>query len=82
MLPELSDLLKELEEIADSGEIDPGMKVIDLDVDSLDLLEWLFTVADRYALNVDETVLDNAGDLTLVELWERVKERHAAIADA
>lgn len=58
-LPTLDDVICKLQELAEVDSIDPDVPVTDIGVDSLDLLEWSYTVEDAYGVNIEESVLDS-----------------------
>lgn len=81
-LPPIEDLLDELAAIAEVGELDPDLPLDGLEaigVDSLDLLEWLYGVGDRYGIEIDETVFERLDeDATLRSVYDPMAAAAAA----
>lgn len=77
-LPSVEELLVELAAIAEVEAVNPDLPLDDLEgigVDSLDLLEWLYGTADRYGLDVDETVFERLEeDATLRSVYASLVE--------
>lgn len=57
-LPTLDQVIEKLKDLAEVESIDPDAPVTEIGVDSLDLLEWSYTVEDEYGVNIEESVLD------------------------
>ena len=72
-LPTLDDVLGSLRVMFPSADVGPDVALGDLDVDSMDLLEWLYGVVEDHGLDVDEAALQSITDETTVrELYEVV----------
>jgi len=73
-IPPLDNVLVELAHISDTGPIDPDAPIADLDVDSLDLLEWLYGLEQDSSVELDETLFDDLnGEMTIREIYERIR---------
>ncbi len=57
-LPTLDAVIETLQTLAEVDAIDPDAKVAELGVDSLDLLEWSYTIEDDYGVEIQDAVLD------------------------
>ena len=72
-IPTLDAVIDQLKIISEASEIDPDTPVGQLDIDSLDLMEWLYVVEDEYEMSVDESVFaDLDENTTLRVVYERV----------
>jgi acyl carrier protein len=72
-LPSLADVVSSLRAMCPSAAVEPDVALGDLDVDSMDLLEWLYGVVEDHGLDVDEASLQRIDDETTVrELYEIV----------
>lgn len=56
-MPTFEEVLEQLEQLADTPDIDPDAPLGSLDVDSLDLLEWVYALQDDHQLDIDEVRL-------------------------
>src|SRR5206468_159319 len=78
-MPSLADLVSVLEEISGLADLATEVRLADLGVDSMDLLEWLFTLEERLAIEFDALIeedaeLDAFGDLTLGDLYRALAD--------
>lgn len=65
-MPTFEEVLEQLEHLADTPDIDPDAPLASLDVDSLDLLEWVWAIEDDHQLDIDQKQLaELAGDDTV-----------------
>lgn len=71
--PTLGEVVEELAEWAEVDSLDPTTLLPDLGVESFDLLEWAYALADRYQLDVGEEIFDGAENLCLQDIYVRVK---------
>lgn len=73
--PALEELLVELREIAEDDTITGASKLAEIEVDSLDILEWVFEIERRAGIEVDDSVYDKdaLADGTVGDLYERIK---------
>lgn len=78
--PSLEEVLSQLADLAEVRAVDPDTALEDLDVESLDLLEWVYDIGDRYSIEVDESIFDGVDGLTLRDVYGRVRDLHLATA--
>ncbi len=73
--PALDELLGELRAIAEDDTITGASKLAEIEVDSLDILEWVFEIERKAGIEVDESVYDKDAleDATVGDLYERIK---------
>jgi len=72
-LPSLDDVCVTLAALAEVPSIEPGQRVADLGVDSLDLLEWCYTLEDNFGVELQDEVLELIGpDDTLEAVYVKV----------
>lgn len=72
-LPSLDTVIEQLQALAEVDTIDPDAKVTELGVDSLDLLEWSYTIEDEYGVDIQDAVMDAIEpDDTLRSVYEKV----------
>jgi len=74
-IPQLEDLLRELEQLADV-KVDADTPISQLDISSLDLVEWTVLLEDRYSINLENLQLDEMRDLTPRLLYMSVFGKH------
>lgn len=73
--PDLDEVLVSLKEISEAKTIDPDAPIDDLDVDSLDVLEWLYSIEESSGLKIDESIFDDiGGESTIREIYSLVAE--------
>jgi acyl carrier protein len=75
VMPSLAELVSVLEEISGTTDLRTDLRLAELGVDSMDLLEWLFTLEERLSIEFDalieeEAELEAFGDLTLADLYD------------
>ncbi len=71
--PTLDDIRASLTTMFPSAEIDLDVPMGDLDIDSMDLLEWLYTLVEEHGLEIDEEALQAVDDeMTIRELYASV----------
>jgi acyl carrier protein len=75
MFPSLDEVIGELRTISEDDTIEPGSLLATVDVDSLDILEWVYEIEERAGIQFDESlyereVLENA---TVAELYDRLR---------
>jgi acyl carrier protein len=73
-VPTLEDVVDKLKELSEVDEIDPDTLVSELEVDSLDVLELLYAIADEQDVEFDEDVLADLEDVTIRKIYGRVIE--------
>lgn len=72
--PTFDEVLDKLRELAEIEVLDPDAPVTSLEVDSLDIIEWVFTLEEQGGFTVDESMFDGLEDLTLREVYDRLRE--------
>lgn len=79
VFPALDELLVELREIAEDDEITGASKLAEIEVDSLDILEWVFEIERKAGIEVDDSIYDKdtLADSTVGDLYERIKSSAA-----
>ena len=71
--PTLDDVVTSLRTMFPSATIDPDVPLGDLDIDSMDLLEWLYALVDEHGLEIDEAALQAIDDeMSVRELYVSV----------
>jgi len=73
--PTLDEVVAQLREIADDDTIGPESRLTSLDIDSLDVMEWVFEIETRAGVRIDDELYAK-GSLeaaTVGEFYERVK---------
>jgi hypothetical protein len=72
----LPDMVVELETLSGEAPIDPDMAIVDLPIDSLVLVEWVYAIEERTGLPMLEVCLscDNLEEMSLRAL-------HAVLSD-
>lgn len=59
-IPTLADSIDQLRAVRGLDEFDPDTPLMTSDVDSLDLIEWLYAMQERYPeIPVDESVFED-----------------------
>lgn len=78
--PSLDEVVRQLQTIAEDDSIGADSKLADLDVDSLDVMEWVFEIEGRAGLEIDDALYDKeALEKTSVrEFYERIKDAASA----
>ena len=73
--PTLDEVVGELRMIAEDDAITGDSKLADIDVDSLDILEWVFEIEGKAGVEVDESVYDKDAleSASVRDLYERIK---------
>lgn len=73
--PALDELIVELREIAEDDTITGASKLAEIEVDSLDILEWVFEIERKAGIEVDESVYDKEAleHASVGDLYERIK---------
>ena len=82
-LPTLEQVAETLQQLAEVDHIDPDVRVADLGVDSLDLLEWCYTIEDDYGVDIQDAMLEVIGpDDTLRVVYGKVIDVLRALLEA
>jgi acyl carrier protein len=74
-LPTLQDFVDQLQEVSGAAEIDPDIALLTIeDLDSLDLMEWLYGFQETYPdTPVDESLFEDIDETTTLRtIYERV----------
>jgi acyl carrier protein len=73
--PTLDEVVDQLREIAEDESIGPDSRIAALDVDSLDLMEWVFEIEGQAGIQVDESLYskESLEGATVSDFYERVK---------
>jgi acyl carrier protein len=73
--PTLEEVVDQLREIAEDDSIDPQSPIATLDVDSLDVMEWVFEIESQAGVQIDDTLYSRASleEATVGDFYERVK---------
>lgn len=58
MFPSLDEVIGELRTISEDDTIEPGSRLATVDVDSLDILEWVYEIEERAGFQFDESLYD------------------------
>jgi acyl carrier protein len=74
----IEETIVALREVTDmEGDVDPGQTLASLEIDSIDMLEWIYTLDEQFELNLDlddERLFDGVYDLSLAEFHARLLE--------
>ena len=78
--PTLDTVVTQLREIAEDDSITPESKITAIDVDSLDVLEWIFEIEEEAGFVIDEQLYSKASlaTATVGDFYERIKNAQAA----
>ena len=78
--PTLDTVVMQLREIAEDDSITADSKITAIDVDSLDVLEWIFEIEEEAGFVIDEQLYSKASlaTATVGDFYERVKNAPAA----
>jgi acyl carrier protein len=73
--PTLDEVVGQLREIAEDDSIGPDSPIATLDVDSLDVMEWVFEIESQAGVQIDDTLYsrESLEDATVADFYERVK---------
>lgn len=71
-MPTFEEVLEKLKELTEIDDLDPDAPVSELEIDSLDVLEWLYAVADDNNVEFDEEALADIEDVTIRKIYGRV----------
>lgn len=73
--PTLDDVVEQLKSVAGVDEIDPDTPLLHIeDIDSLDLMEWLYGFQEQYPdIPADESLFENIDDtVTFRVIYDRI----------
>jgi hypothetical protein len=73
--PSLDDVVQQLRTITENGDITADDKITALEIDSLDVLEWVFEIETQSDATLDESLYDEdaLAHATVRDFYERVK---------
>ena len=75
MFPTLDEVIGELRSISEDETIEPSSPLATIDVDSLDIMEWVYEIEERAGVQFDESLYDKEvlEDATVAELYGKLK---------
>jgi len=78
--PSLDEVVQQLQTIAEDDSIGADSKLADLDVDSLDVMEWVFEIEGRAGVEIDDSLYDKdtLEKASVREFYERIKDAASA----
>jgi acyl carrier protein len=73
--PTLEEVVDQLREIAEDDTIGPESVITSLEIDSLDLMEWVFEIEGRAETRIDDALYskESLESTTVGDFYERVK---------
>lgn len=71
-IPTLDQAITILREIVEDESIDSSARIGDLEIDSLDLLEWALAIGEEVDRQLDIDPQDIDADMTLAEIYDKV----------
>jgi acyl carrier protein len=73
--PTLDEVIQQLREIAEDDTIGPDSRLTTLDIDSLDVMEWVYEIETRAGVRIDDGLYskETLASATVGEFYERVK---------
>ncbi len=73
--PTLEEVVEQLREIAEDDTIGPGSVITSLEIDSLDLMEWVFEIEGQAETRIDDALYSKKSleSTTVGDFYERVK---------
>jgi acyl carrier protein len=73
--PTLDEVVRQLREIADDETIRADSKISSLDIDSLDVMEWVFEIEGQAGVQIDDSLYskDSLEQATIADFYERVQ---------
>jgi acyl carrier protein len=77
--PSLDEVVQQLRAIAENDGITADDKIAALEIDSLDVLEWVFEIEGQAGVVIDDSLYDgdSLADATIGDFYERVKTASA-----
>lgn len=72
--PSLDEVVQQLRAIAENDGITADDKITALEIDSLDVLEWVFEIEGQAGVEIDDSLYDedSLADATIRDFYERV----------
>jgi len=72
-LPSYDEFISALSQKASNNEIDPEVSLFEQPgLDSVDVIEWLYTFEDTYDVTFDESIADLAGTESVRQLYQTI----------
>jgi acyl carrier protein len=73
--PTLEEVVSQLREISGNDTIEPGDMITSLEIDSLDLMEWVFEIEGQAETRFDDALYSKKSleSTTVGDFYERVK---------
>ena len=73
--PSLDEVLGQLRAIAEDDAIAADTKLMSLEIDSLDVMEWVFEIEEQAGFQIDESLYDKDSleDATIRDFYDKVK---------
>lgn len=73
--PSLDEVVQQLRTIVEDDDITADAKIAGLEIDSLDVLEWVFEIEGQSGVTLDESLYDkdSLSDATIRDFYDRVK---------
>jgi len=78
--PTLDHVVDQLRAIVEDDGVGAGTKLADLEIDSLDVMEWVFEIEGAADITVDESIYEPEmlATATVGEIYERIKQAASA----
>ena len=72
--PTLDETINDLKDLLEIDDLDADVPISELgEIDSLDLMEWVYRIQEQYSISIDESVFDDIDETsTLRQLYELV----------
>lgn len=73
--PTLDEVVAQLRTIAENDAIDPETKFASLEIDSLDILEWVFEIEEQAKVTLEESLYgaEALETATVGDLYQRIR---------
>jgi acyl carrier protein len=74
--PTLDHVVDQLRTIAEDDALGADTKISDLEIDSLDVMEWMFEIESAADITIDESLYEPEvlATATVGEIYERIKQ--------
>jgi acyl carrier protein len=74
--PTLDHVVDQLRTIAEDDALGADTKISDLEIDSLDVMEWVFEIESAADITIDESLYEPEvlATATVGEIYERIKQ--------
>jgi acyl carrier protein len=74
--PTLDHVVDQLRAIVEDDAVGADTKIADLEIDSLDVMEWMFEIESAADISVDESLYEPEAlaTATVGEVYERIKQ--------